>query len=109
MALIVANIRRSVATRLKGLDILQEMTRRDFSLAGLYGLLKCVVNEDILFLRLHQIVSLLTDVFEETEHINRLPVLYLALHCVQYDVSAGTAHTRRTVNYNRPSVWRISR
>ena len=108
MTLIVADIRRSVSSSLKSLDVLQEMTGRHFSIAGLNGLLQCVVNEDILLFSLNQIISLLSNVFEETEHIDRLPVLYLALHCVQHNVSAGTADARTAVHYNWTASRRIS-
>lgn len=83
------------------------MTGRHFSIAGLNGLLECVVDEDILLFSLNQVIPLLSNVFKKTEDIDRLSVFDLSLHCVQHDISAGSADACTTVDYNRATSRRI--
>ena len=65
MCLVVGNI-----DTLQSVDVLGKTGFSDMRLPGLYGLHQGVVDEDVLVLRLDQVVPLLPDVEEVREDIN---------------------------------------
>lgn len=73
--------------------MLHQIIRLDVGLAALDRFLQGIVNEDVLFLRLHEKVPLGADVLEETEHVYFVLGFGLLQHRVDHDVRAGTSDT----------------
>ena len=69
-------------------------------LPGLYGLHQGVVDEDVLVLRLDQVVPLLPDVEEVREDVNVRPRYDLLQHRMDDNVAASPADTSAKITLN---------
>lgn len=97
------------ATGLQRLQVAQEVRAGHLSVAGVNGLLECIVNENVLLLGLHQKVALLANVLEEAKDADGAAVLDLPLHRIEDNVRARAADARRAVDDDWAAVGRIGR
>ena len=89
MALLVGEV-----DALEAVDVPGEASLADVGLAALDGLGQRVVQEDVLLLRLDQVVPLPPDVLQVREHVDVAARRDLPHHGVQHDVAARAAHPR---------------
>ena len=92
MALLVRDIHA-----LEAVDVPGEAALADVGLAALDGLGQRVVDEDVLLLRLDEVVPLPSDVLQVRENVDVAPGRDLTHHGVQDDVTARSAYARTAV------------
>ena len=95
MALLVGDV-----DALEAVDVPGEAALADVRLAALDGLGQCVVQEDVLLLRLDEVVPLPPDVLQVREHVDVAARRDLPHHGVQHDVAARPADARAASNSN---------
>ena len=89
MALLVGDVHA-----LEAVDVPGEAALADVGLAALDGLGQRVVDEDVLLLRLDEVIPLPSDVLQVREHVDVAARRDLPHHGVQHDVAARSADAR---------------
>ena len=89
MALLVGDVHA-----LEAVDVPGEAALADVGLAALDGLGQRVVDEDVLLLRLNEVVPLPPDVLQVREHVDVAARRDLSHHGVQHDVAARSTDAR---------------
>ncbi len=70
-------------------------------------LVKCFVYENVLFARLHQILSLFANFLDKSKSVELLFPVNLLVHGIECDVGPGAAHSGRAMYHNRVLLWRM--
>ena len=89
MALFVGDVHA-----LEAVDVPGEAALADVGLAALDGLGQSVVDEEVLLLRLDEVVPLTPDVLQVREHVDVAARRNLPHHGVQHNVAAGATDAR---------------